>query len=85
MSPAAKKPDDSKYSGRFAIRLRELRVKAGLSVEETVKQLNGKGCKVAVRSYYNWEGGAALPSIKDLPTLAAIFELKSPRTILPPE
>ncbi len=72
-----KKPDDSTYSGRFAIRLYELRKKAGLSAEQVAEVLG-----IPSATYYNWEASRNLPSIDKLPELAEILGVEI-RTVLP--
>lgn len=86
MSPAPKQPDQSTYSGRFAARLRQLREKAGLSVEEVVALVtrhNDSGrSSPAVPSYYKWEQGSTSPHIDLIPVIARALKLK-PRDLLP--
>ena len=77
MSPARKEPDTSTYSGRFAVRLRALREKAGMTVEE-VADATG----IPFKTYYNWEASRSLPSIDKLPDIAEVFGVEI-RTILP--
>ena len=52
MSPARKQPDTSTYAGRFAVHIRELRLKKGLSVEELAERSG-----IPPTSIYNWESG----------------------------
>jgi transcriptional regulator with XRE-family HTH domain len=85
MAPAPKQPDLSTYSGRFAARLRSLREKAGLTVEQLASDVNEAGHSVAVRSIYNWEQGTTSPPINAFPALAKAYRLKSTRAILPDE
>ncbi|MCA9198913.1 MAG: helix-turn-helix transcriptional regulator [Planctomycetales bacterium] len=79
MNPAAKGPDLSTYRGRCAARLRELRLKSGLTPED-VAHATG----VTVTTVYHWERGHSEPKQNILPTLAQIFSLKSPRSVLAP-
>lgn len=83
MNPAPKKPDESTYSGRFAARLRMLREKAGLTIEEMAAALGVAGHETAVRTLYHWEAGRREPPVKAYPSLAAVLKQKSPRTLLP--
>ena len=53
------------YTGRFAVRLRELREKAGLSVEEL-----GEKSGIPFKTIYGWESASRSPSIEHLPALA---------------
>ena len=77
MSPARKQPDTSTYSGRFAVRLRSLREKAGLTVEEMSEKTG-----IHWRTLYGWEAGRTEPNFDSLPILAEVLGLE-PRTILP--
>ncbi|HBE71807.1 MAG TPA: hypothetical protein DDW52_26995 [Planctomycetaceae bacterium] len=85
MSPAAKEPDQSSYSGRFAARLRMLREKTGLTGKEAVAELNRVGYGVKQTTYYNWESGRSEPPLDAYPELAKMLGLSSPRTLLPNE
>lgn len=84
MSPAAKEPDQSTYSGRFAARLRMLREKAGLTGEQAVKAICDSGYRVGKTAYYNWESGKHEPPLNAFPAIASVMGTK-PRTLLPPE
>ncbi len=77
MNPARKPPDTSTYSGRFAVRLRMLREKAGLSVEEVAIETG-----ISTRTWYDWESGRTEPKLNVYPTLAEALGLKV-RTLLP--
>jgi transcriptional regulator with XRE-family HTH domain len=76
--PARKSPDPSTYSGRFAIRLRALREKAGLTVEEVAASIEMKAATV-----YSWESGRTEPKVDQYPLLAKQYGLAIPRTLLP--
>ena len=76
--PARIEIDTSTYSGRFAVRLRELREKAGLSVQEVSMTIG-----VPERTLYGWEAAYSEPRYDILPVLAALYGVKSPRTLLP--
>ena len=78
MSPARKSPDTSTYSGRFAVRLRSLREKAGLSVEELADEL-----EISTISVYKWEQGKSAPNVADFLKIAEALQLKSVRTLFP--
>ena len=58
-------PDKTTYAGRFAARLRELRVAAGLSQAEVAKRLDVKQSTVSL-----WESGERAPSLNQLPAIA---------------
>ena len=76
MSPARKEPDDSIYSGRFAIRLRKLREKAGLTIEDMVSQTG-----IPQLTLYRWEAGYSRPPMDMYPILAEALGVKV-RTLL---
>ena len=63
--------DTSTYSGRFAARLKELREKAGLSVE----QLSEKS-GIPLKTLYKWESANCAPSIDRFPELAIALKVK---------
>ena len=85
MTPKRKEPDLSTYSGRVAARLRMLRDRAGLSVEEVAAQLTELS-KTEIDRFriYKWESGIASPPYDFLPYLARIFGV-SVRGLLPPK
>ena len=72
-----KKVDSSTYPGRFALRLRMLREKAGLSVEELAEKSG-----IPRRTLFNWEGGERSPSIEQFPQLAEALRVKI-RSLMP--
>ena len=75
--PARKEPDTRIYSGRFAARLRMLREKAGLTIEDMIAQTG-----FPMRTLYNWEAGLRMPPVDAYPILAAALGVKV-RTLLP--
>ena len=78
MSPRARKEvDTSTYGGRFAVRLRALREKAGLSVEE-LAEASG----IPKNTLFNWEGVKRSPSIEQFPQLADSLGVTI-RTLMP--
>ena len=78
MSPRPRKAvDSSTYEGRFAMRLKQLREKAGLMPEEVAEAVG-----VDQRTIYRWESGKFDPQIRHLPLLAAKFGIEV-RTLLP--
>ena len=77
MSPARKEPDTSTYSGRFAVRLRALREKAGLTVEDLVEKTG-----ITKSTLYYWESGVFTPTVEQIEILANALQIK-PRLILP--
>ena len=65
------------YSGRFAARLRELRLKRKMTVDQLAK-ISG----IPDKTLYKWESGDHAPTIDRLPELAQALGVK-PRTLLP--
>jgi transcriptional regulator with XRE-family HTH domain len=66
MSPRQRKEvDTSTYTGRFAVRLKTLREKAGLSVAELAKKSG-----ITERTLFRWETTSSTPINEDLPQLA---------------
>ena len=77
MSPARKEPDTRMYSGRFADRLRTLRERAGLSIEDMVAKTG-----ITQRTLYSYEAGERMPPYDTLPIIAETLGVKV-RTLLP--
>ena len=71
--------DTSTYSGRFAARLRMLREKTGMSVEELADKTG-----VSIATLYSWENGGRSPVNDDLPIVANGLNV-SVRNLLPKE
>lgn len=82
MNPAPKAPDESTYSGRFAARLRSLREKAGLSVDDVVAKMEKAGYPLRVQTYYGWENGRRQVNWDALPAIAKALKVK-PRDVIP--
>ena len=82
MSPAAKAPDQSTYSGRFAARLRMLREKAGLSVEDVVAAMTQAGYPISVQTFYGWENCRRQANWDAIPALAKTLKVK-PQELIP--
>ncbi len=80
MTPARKEPDKKTYSGRFAIRLRTLREKAGLTVEDVATAMG-----VSATAVYHWESSARVPPLESFPAFAEIFKLKKTKDLMPNE
>ena len=74
-----KSVDTSTYTGRFAVRLRSLREKAGLSVDELAEKSG-----IPKNTLFNWEGAKRSPSIEQLPQLAESLGT-TVRTLMPKE
>ena len=78
MTRPRKEPDKETYSGRFAIRLRTLREKAGLTVDEVAEQVG-----VTLNTVYHWEKAYSFPKCEQLPLIAEVLKLKGVRAIFP--
>lgn len=83
MNPAPKAPDESTYSGRFAARLRMLREKAGLSVDDAVAAITKAGYTLKRRTYYAWEASQNEPPLDAFPAIAVALKVKRIRELLP--
>jgi transcriptional regulator with XRE-family HTH domain len=60
--------DQSTYSGRVAVRLRELRERAGKTVPEMAKSL-----RIPVTTYYNYENATANIPFDLIPPLCKVL------------
>jgi len=81
MSPRPRKKIDlDTYEGRVAWRLRALRARAKLTVEEMAEKLG-----VDNQTVYNWERGRHQPKISLLPKIAQVLGMKRAIDILPRE
>jgi transcriptional regulator with XRE-family HTH domain len=80
MSRLLKEPETNTYAGRFAARLRMLRLATELKPSDVALELG-----VGLTTVYNWETGNSAPSVDNLARLAALYGLKSPRLLLPTE
>jgi len=77
MARPRKEIDTSTYEGRFAERLKALREKAGLTVEELAERSG-----IPDKTLYKWESGTNSPNIDRFPELAKTLGVE-PRTLLP--
>ena len=77
--PARKEPSTETYSGKFAVRLRTLRERAGLTIEDLVVATG-----IPERTLYRWEAGIRQPPVDTYPILAQALGVKT-RTLLPDE
>ena len=76
-----KKPVDTEtYEGRVAERLKMLRLKAKLSVEQAAIELS-----ISPTAIYGWESAYSQPKVADFPKIAAIYKVKKAKDILPNE
>ncbi|MBP3532563.1 MAG: helix-turn-helix transcriptional regulator [Thermoguttaceae bacterium] len=78
MTPARKELDMDTYSGRFAARLKELRLKAKLTPEEVAEALD-----VSTRTVYSWESARSFPNVDLLPRIAETLKLKAVAKLFP--
>ena len=74
-----KEIDIATYAGRFAVRLRMLREKAKLSVEELAEKSG-----IPRTTIYNWESSISEPSIGQLSVIASALGV-SVRKLMPEE
>lgn len=80
MNPKPRKEiDTSTYTGRFAERLRMLREKKKMSVEE-LSEKSG----IPRTTLYDWESDKKIPGIDRLPQLAEALGVAL-RTLMPPK
>lgn len=84
MARPARDPDTSTYTGRFALRLRELREKRGKTVPEMVDAFRLQGLTVAAPTIYGWERGIRTPDFDSLPQIAAAYGV-TVRSLIPAE
>ncbi len=73
-----KEIDTTTYEGRFGVRLRTLREKAGLSVEELAESVG-----VIDNTIYHWEKAHSFPKCGQLPLIAEALKLKGVRMLFP--
>jgi transcriptional regulator with XRE-family HTH domain len=71
--------DTSTYSGRFAARMRALREKTGLTMEELAEKTG-----MSVATLYSWENASRSPVNDDLLNVAKALNVNV-RTLLPTE
>ena len=70
--------DTSTYEGRFAARLRELRLKRKLTIEELSEKTG-----IPDKTLYRWEAAVSVPPLDTIPLLAEALKLKNARLIFP--
>ena len=78
MSRKRKEVDVSTFEGRFAVRLRKLREKTGMTPEEAAEQIG-----VSFVTLYDWEAGRKIPALQKFPTIAEAYNLTRVKDILP--
>ena len=77
MSPRLRKEiDTSTYTGRFAARLKALREKAGMSVEEVAEKTG-----IPFQTLYRWESGDRCPVNEQILQVANALNIKVSRLI----
>jgi len=74
------KPDQRRYSGRFAVRLVALREGQKMTVLELAYVL-----EVSKFTVYAWENGSNFPSPDLLPAIAKALGCKSVHELMPPK
>lgn len=86
MTPARKEPDLGTYVGRVAARIRKLREKARMSVEEFAGRVSKEaGTTISISTAYGWENGNNTPNLKMLPAIASALGVRKARNVLPDE
>jgi len=71
--------DTSTYGGRFAVRMRALREKKGLTVEELAEKTG-----LPIATLYSWENASRSPVSDDLLHVAKVLGMNV-RNLLPKE
>ena len=85
MSPPRRvDPDESKYSGRVAKRIRELRESRKLTAADMVEKMAMYGFNVTRAAYTHWETGRGKVQWDALPALAKALGVKI-RDLIPTE
>ena len=77
MARPRKAIDTSSYTGRFAERLKKLREKAGLSVDELAEKSG-----ISRTTLFNWESATNEPKLGQLPQVAESLGV-TVRTLIP--
>lgn len=84
MSPSRVEPNSTTYSGRLAVRIRELRDKKGWTTDEFAERLNRAGWETTPANVRHWENGTSRPNLDALPFIAEALGVKV-RNLLPME
>lgn len=82
MGRARKEPDQSTYSGRMAVRFRELLDRKGWSVEDLQVRLRQGGEDIPLTTLYNYLNGSRAIPPDLVPALAEVFGI-AVRTFFP--
>ena len=79
MGRKRKAVDTSTYSGRFAVRLRELRDKQGLTTRELSEKTG-----IPKSTIESWDSGTNIPHLDKFPAIAKALKT-TPKNLLPKE
>ena len=72
--------DTKSYLGRFAVRLKTLREKANLTMEEAAESLG-----VTLNTVYKWEDASRVPPLQKFQEIAELYKLKKIKDLMPDE
>lgn len=75
---------ETTYSGRLAVRIRQIREAKGLDVPTVAKRMKAVGYRVSPPAVYSWENGTHIPPLDALPYLAKALKVDL-HAILPKE
>ena len=70
--------DTSIYTGRFAARLKMLREKTKLTLEDAADSLD-----VSISTIYKYEDGSRTPLVADFPKIAELYKVRKTKDLLP--
>jgi transcriptional regulator with XRE-family HTH domain len=85
MTPARKETDTTTYSGRLGARMRELREKRGITVEQFRDALRtATGREFSVQAIYAWERAARDLPLDLIPAVTGILGFEKATSWLPP-
>lgn len=76
VSPPRKEPDKKKYSGRLAARIRALREKADMTIEQLAGDMQRAGYEISAPTLYHWENGQRQPQLDALPYVAKVLRVE---------
>lgn len=85
MARQQKDPDMETYSGRVSAKIRSMREKAGLTVEDVVKKMQKNGYSVSVPTFYKWESGERKFNLDAIPAFAKSLKIKNLQEVFPPK
>ena len=84
MGRARKQPNEEKYSGRVAVRLRELMERKSWDVDDLQLRLKQDGNDIPTSTLYSYLNGSRSVPLDLAPHLAAVFGIAT-RTFFPEE